>query len=162
MNSHSDFSWPTVSKLAEYAADDQLWQNYLNTKVSIESAMATGTVWPADRSDPQLQLPDFHVVTAVLPDTDPLSADNAARIKVLDDELDSAGLAYAQAVGASFDGSYSEDSRAVFGLTDEEARSLGARFGQVAVFGLRGARWSLIACGSNRRNDRGWRWEPRS
>lgn len=69
-------------------------------------------------------------------------------------------LSHVPAVGSSLDGSHSEDSRAVFGLTDGQARELGMRFGQVAVFALRGWQWSLLACVGNRESTCGWRWEP--
>ncbi|MGW8815550.1 DUF3293 domain-containing protein [Gordonia terrae] len=160
MPSHYDFSWPSLTKLAEYAGDDQLWNNYLNTKVLVDTATAVGTVWPSDGSNDQTPLEPFHVITAIQPNSDPTSADNAARLELLDSELHAAGIRSTPAVGSSFDDEYREVSRAVFGLTDDGARTLGVRFGQVAVFSLQGQKFSLIACANGRRTDRGWRWEP--
>lgn len=157
---YEDFEWPSEERLRELAAGGKPWQYYLDTMVRIETSTITGTVRPA-ASAISADRPPFeplHVITAVQPDSDPESADNAARMVVLDDELRAQRLMFAGAVGSSFDGVHSEASRAVFGLDDAAARRLGARFGQVAVFGWCGPTWSLMACASTRRTDRPWVW----
>lgn len=114
------------------------------------------TVCPVEadgEDDPPLG--GLHVVTAVQPNSLPTSDENLARIAVLDNELEAAGIRAIRAVGISFDGSHREESRAVFGLDDAEARCLGRRFGQVAVFAWTGPRWSLLAWVGDRRTDAG-------
>jgi hypothetical protein len=80
-------------------------------------------------------------------------------MNVLDRELHAAGITSIPAIGSSFDGNHSEESRAVFGLNDASARGLGRRFGQVAVFAWNGPRWSLLACASDRQTHRSWTWQ---
>jgi hypothetical protein len=157
---HEDFNWPTVERLRELAADETLWQYYLETMVRIETADLTGIVRPTANATGAKRPPlgPLHVITAVQPDSDPASADNSARMILLDNELRLARLHFSPAVGSSFDGTHSEVSRAVFGLDDTAARRLGERFGQVAVFGWRGPVWSLQACVTNDRRDRPWHW----
>lgn len=107
-------------------------------------------------------LPPFgplHVVTAIQPDPEPDNV-SRARMLVLDRHLHAAGIRSMPAVGSSITGDHSEDSRAVFGLTDQQARDLGAAFGQVAVFAWNGPRWCLLACAGDRQSHRGWQWEP--
>lgn len=120
------------------------------------SGQVVPTVEGAGEDNPSLGA--VHVVAAIEPNTDPQAIDNVNRMDVLDIELGAAGLHVLPAVGASTDGTYSEDSRAVFGLSDDDARQLGLRFGQVAVFAWRGPRWSLLACATDRVTHRGWRW----
>lgn len=91
----------------------------------------------------------MHVVTAIQPDPE-LDSASRARMLVLDRHLHDAGIRSMPAVGSSFTSDHSEDSGAVFGLTDHQARDLGAAFGQVAVFAWTGPRWSLLACAGDR------------
>ena len=157
-----DFEWPTAAQLREFAADETPWRYYLDTMVRIETPDLSGTVQPATRASGANRPPlrSLHVVTAVQPESDPASNDNPARMLLLNNELRVAGLQFASAVGSSFDGTHSEQSRAVFGLDDTDARRLGERFGQVAVFGWRGPVWSLQACVTNDRRDHPWQWVP--
>lgn len=161
---HGDFAWTASSVLAQCAQRDFPWQYYLQTAVEFDADGQAGTVWPLDSAEicsTRPSLGPLHVITAIQPDTDPASADNVARMNVLDRELLAAGITSIRAVGRSFDGIHREDSRAVFGLDDDRARVLGLRFGQVAVFAWRGPRWSLLACAIDRQEHRGWRWESR-
>lgn len=121
-----------------------------------------GRVRPTLEADGGLHPPAgaLHVLTAVQPFVDHEGDENTARMAVLDSELRTSGLRFEWAVGSSFDGAHSEESRAVFGLTDAEACRLGLRFGQVAVFAWNGPRWSLLECaGAHRQTHRGWRWD---
>lgn len=159
---HGDFAWATSSALAQCAQLDFPWQHYLQTAVEFDADGQTGTVWPLDSAEIGCTHPPLgplHVITAIQPDSDPTSAENAARMNVLDHELQAAGITAIRAVGVSFDRNHREDSRAVFGLDDDQALALGLRFGQVAVFAWRGPRWSLLACATDRQEHRGWRWE---
>lgn len=58
---------------------------------------------------------------------------------VLDREQQDRAIESIPVVGSSLDGNHSENSRAVGGLDDTEARALGLRFGQVAVFAWSGS-----------------------
>jgi hypothetical protein len=155
MHKYEDFEWAPPEDLARLAQGELPWGHYLATAVHFDA----GTVRPADGSDGAPPLGPLHVVTAVQPDSDPDSPDSAARMAVLDRELASRGITALRVAGASFDGSHREDSRAIFGLDDDEARGLGLRFGQVAIFSWRGPRWSVLACVSARFESRGWRWD---
>ena len=55
---------------------------------------------------------EMHVVTAIQPDADRQSADSAARMAVLDQELADAELRFMLVLGASIDGEHAEDSGA--------------------------------------------------
>lgn len=161
MSDYENFTWPTAEYLAVLASRDIPWNYYLQTKVRFEAPDQAGTAWPTKGVGGDVPpLGPLHVVTAVQPGSEPGSDDNAARMAVLDQELRDAGLRFIRVVGSSLDDAHSEDSRAVFGLDDAQARALGLRFGQVAVFAWSGPRWSLLACAADRRVDRGWRWEP--
>lgn len=164
MHKHGDFAWTASSALARCAQRDFPWQYYLQTAVEFDADGQPGTVRPLDSAEIGCTRPPLgplHVITAIQPDTDPTSAENVARMTVLDRELQSAGVASIRAIGGSFDGIHREESRAVFGLDDDRARALGLRFGQVAVFAWRGPQWSLLACATDRQEHRGWRWESR-
>lgn len=161
VSDYADFTWVSTQRLADLAGRDLPWGHYLQTRVHLEDPGQAGTVWPSENStEDSSPLGPLHVVTAIQPDSEPGSNDSAARMAVLDQELRDAGIRSIRAIGSSFDGLHSEDSRAVFGLDDAQARALGVRFGQVAVFGWSGPRFSLLACATGRRVDRGWRWEP--
>ncbi|GAB3039013.1 DUF3293 domain-containing protein [Mycobacterium bourgelatii] len=160
MHTYDDFDWVEPGELKTMAMDDILWNLYLATKVNFYIPKLGGIVWPVDshgEDDPPLG--PLHVVTAVQPKPNPDSDDNLARIEVLEYELRVSGRVSIRAVGTSFDGTHSEESRAVFGLDDDEARSLGRRFGQVAIFSWAGSRWSLLASAHDRETHGSWRWE---
>lgn len=160
MHTYDDFSWVDPGKLETMAVGDIPWKWYLATNVYFYAPEFSGTVCPVDsdgEDDPPLG--PLHVVTAVQPKSEPGSDDNLARMEVLDHELTTKRLVSIRAVGTSFDRTHSEESRAVFGLDDDQARSLGRRFGQVAVFSWVGPRWSLLASASDREIHRSWRWK---
>ena len=161
VDAHADFIWTPAAQLESKSHDDELWQYYLDTAVHFDHSDLRGAVVPESQAvGEQPPFGPLHVVTAVQPDADPDSIESHTRIVILDDELRVAGTRFVRAVGTALDGTHAEESRAVFGLTDEEARRLGRRFGQVAVFAWHGPRWSLLACVGDRHCHRGWRWEP--
>lgn len=162
MSRYQDFVWTAADKLAEKAECETPWGNYEQTAVHFDQAGRRGYVTPVAEGDGEDRPPfgGLHVVTAIQPDDDPSAIESADRMSVLDQALDEASLEYMPVVGASFDGQHSEASRAVWGLSDVEARRLGLRFGQVAVFAWSGPRWSLLACATDRVTHRGWRWMP--
>ena len=77
---------------------------------------------------------------------------NAARQRLLIAELDAAGRSWWPAVGISADGAWSEDSVAVPGLARAEARRIGARWRQEAIFEWQPAAGtlSIVACSYDR------------
>lgn len=160
---YDEFEWTPPDRLAELAQGETPWRYYLDTVVHVDLPDCRGTVRPVEIGTGQKVPPAgaLHVITAIQPDSDPGGEDSAARMALLDHHVEEARLRALPVVGASTDGSYREDSRAVLGLSDEQARALGRRFGQVAVFGWNGATWSLMACAGDRRTDRGWLWEVR-
>lgn len=162
MRAYDDFLWTSVDDLARLADQPIPWAYYLATAVHFDAAGSVGAVIPRDDAggDEDPPLGPLHVVTAVQPELDEDIAEIAARMDVLDRELSDRRIRSMHVVGAAFDGGHRENSRAVFGLSDAEACALGRRFGQVAVFAWNGPRWSLLACATDRRDDRGWRWEP--
>lgn len=159
---YGDFEWPTAAQLRQLTASETPWRHYLDTMVRIETPNLTATVHPAARASGANRPPlgPLQVITAVQPESDPASTDKLARMFLLDKELRAAGLQFASAIGSSMYGTHSEQSRAVFGLDDTDARRLGERFGQVAVFGWRGPVCSLQVCVANDRRDRPWQWVP--
>lgn len=158
---YDDFVWTSRRDLAQLTDARTPWEFYLNTMVRFETDEGGGVVRPFDESVGDLHPPfgPLHVVTAIQPDPEPDSVCRA-RMRVLDSFLHAARIRSLPAAGSSFTGDHSEDSRAVFGLTDDQARDLGAAFGQVAVFAWNGPHWSLLACATERCSRRGWRWEP--
>lgn len=162
MQTYADFEWTSAADLAELAHDggrDEPWRFYRATAMHF----AEGKVLPSPDGDGDK--PPFgplHVISAVQPDADPEDTDSANRLGILDRELAERGNSAVPAVGTAFDGSHAENSRAVFGLTDDMARAIGLRFGQVAIFSWQGSWWSVLACATDRVDQHRWRWEPKS
>jgi hypothetical protein len=161
MATYDDFPWTSATDLKRLAQLETPWSYYLKTEVYIEAGNRSGTVRPADA--PALKrppLPSLHVISATQPESDPAPGECAARLAVLVAELQATRIDSIRAVGSSFSGDHQEESRAVFGLTDDAARDLGIRFGQVAIFSWNGPRWSLLACADDRQEHRSWQWGP--
>ncbi|MGV0734580.1 DUF3293 domain-containing protein [Mycolicibacter sinensis] len=160
MAEYRQFAWMSHEELERRARCDIPWRYYLNTEVYIVAPDCHGTVRPvvSETGGVDPPLGSLHVITAIQPDADPLTAESRARLQVLDAELRAARIASIPAVGSSVGGGHSEESRAVFGIDDAAARELGLKFGQVAVFSWSGPMWSLLACASTRQDHRAWRW----
>ncbi len=160
---YEDFDWTPPAKLKELAQDETLWGHYLQTAVHLENAGRKGYVRPVtDRGEDLPPFGSLHVITAVQPGSDPGSEDSAARIRLLNKQLENENPEFLRAVGSSIDGTYCEESFAIFGLDDDQARALGRRFGQVAIFSWRGPTWSLLACVGGHQSHRPWRWQEPS
>jgi hypothetical protein len=87
------------------------------------------------------------VLTAWNPGDERLSREeNDAANEELRIEIMSRGLNPCRAVGADPDSEHAEESWAVCGLSDDEARDIGAAFGQVAVFRVTATSQTVLAC----------------
>ncbi|HET7308178.1 MAG TPA: DUF3293 domain-containing protein [Gammaproteobacteria bacterium] len=85
------------------------------------------------------------VVTAFNPDGEVRSpAENESAHQRLLDYLGDQGFHFTRANGAAADGSHEEKSVGVYDLTEDEARALGAAFGQACVMYWDGARARLL------------------
>ena len=125
-------------------ATPQIADLYLKTIVTIEH---DGKLIPITDS-PLLSGQDaVHVITAWNPgDERPTGEQNDAANSVLAEQLVERGLQPVRAVGTDPDSPHFEESWAVVGLSDDEARSIGATYGQVAVFKFVGNSQTVLAC----------------
>lgn len=158
---YDDFDWTPPAELEELAQGEELWPSYLETAVYLDGTKLKGTVRPVrERGEQDPPMGSLHVLAAVQPWAEPDSEDSRARILVLTTFLVKERIDFIGAVGSSFDGSYSEESRALFGLSDDEAREIGKKFGQVAIFAWNGPNWLLRATVGSRQTCSPWRWQP--
>lgn len=98
-----------------------------------------------------------HVVTAHNPGAARLGdAENAARQARLEADMDARGLRYTRTVAGAEDGTHTEEGVLVVGLGDDEARALGAAWGQDAVFRWSRSAWTVLACDDAPSVDMGW------
>jgi len=157
---YEDFVWTSYTDLKEWSLNETPWRYYLDTAVHFDGPELKGVVRPVNEGGDELPpVGPMHVITAIQPGSSQESEESTARMDVLSRELEREGIEFIRAFGISLDGSYREESRAIFGLDDVQAQQLGRRFGQVAIFAWRGPTWSLLACASDRQTHRPWRWE---
>ena len=64
------------------------------------------------------------------------------------------------ATGGAIDESHTEESFAIVGLSDDEARALGREFEQEAVFAWRESEYVVLACDDDEVMRRGWQVGP--
>lgn len=89
----------------------------------------------------------LHIVTAWDPGDLRLSREvNQSRNIELRADIEAMGSSVLSALGSDPNSEHSEESWAVFGLTDEQAIALGAKFDQVAVFQITGSRQTVLGC----------------
>ncbi|MEV0948623.1 DUF3293 domain-containing protein [Rhodococcus sp. NPDC049939] len=147
--------------LAAFAANDVLWQNYSEAVVDV--ALPTGAVriTPTDDAAYGTMPPagPLHIIAACQPGELPGTERERESHRRLTDYLHGRGLDTFGAIGGSPDGTYQELSVAVSGLSDEQAREIGRRFGQVAVFSWNSSQWKLLACASDRSAVHRWTLE---
>lgn len=147
---------PGDADLRDLAGNDGLWSAYCSATVRFE--LPTGRVQLTPQAVPgpgPSPVGDLHVLTACDPASSGRRSDDERRMGLLRAEL--AGREWHSAEGGDANGQHDpEPSVAVAGLTDEQARALGRRFGQVAIFSWAGPRWSVLACATTRRSDLGW------
>lgn len=98
-----------------------------------------------------------HVLTACDPGPRRLDpAENARRQAALVAELPAHVRRWAAVAGAA-DGSHEEASVLVVGLSDDQARKLGSRWDQDAIFRWDAASWTVLPCDEAAPVDLGWR-----
>jgi len=116
---------------------------YLKTVVSIEE---NSRFIPASSSG-LVRTSVVHVLTGWNPGDDrPTRDQNDSANRRLHMLLEERGLQPVRAIGADPDSDHAEESWAVVGLDDEEARAIGASFGQVAVFRISDGTQTVLAC----------------
>jgi len=116
---------------------------YLKTLISIDE---DDVLVPAQSSS-LVRGSRVHVITAWNPgDERPSPSENDASNRALHERLIERGLHPRRAVGADPDSAHFEESWAVIGLDDHEARAIGASFGQVAVFRIFDGLQTVLAC----------------
>lgn len=117
---------------------------YLKTIVSIEDE---GSMTPVAESVVLDDIATMHVITAWNPgDERPTPSENHAANRALFEELATRGIMPIRAIGADPNSPHFEESWAVVGLTDDEARSIGASYGQIAVFKFSNRSQTVLGC----------------
>jgi hypothetical protein len=124
-------------------SDNELADLYLKTRVTIEE---DGLM--VDAADAKVvKRGVVYVITAWNPgDLRPTEKDNLAANATLRGRLVELGLHPIRAVGSDPDSTHFEESWAVSGLTDAEARAIGADFGQAAIFRLEARSQTVLGC----------------
>ncbi|GLZ45841.1 hypothetical protein Acsp06_20260 [Actinomycetospora sp. NBRC 106375] len=98
-----------------------------------------------------------HVVTAHNPGAErPGARENAVRQARLEAALDERGLRHRRTIAGAGDGSHAEEGALVVGLDDDDARALGAAWGQDAVFRWSPTAWTVLACDEGPSVELGW------
>ena len=116
---------------------------YLKTRVSIEEGGRLVAVGESSMIRDSI----VYVITAWNPgDERPTRDQNDSANQRLLDLLVVRGLQPVRAIGVDPDSDHAEESWAVVGLDDHEARAIGASFGQVAVFRLADGMQTVLAC----------------
>ena len=134
-------------------SERDLPQLYLKTVVSIEE---DGSLVPASNARCVAQ-GLVHVLSAWNSgDERPSREENDDANEKLRIELVSRGLNPCRAVGVDPHSEHAEESWAVHGLSDDEARALGTAFGQVAVFSLTATGQAVLACSEDWVVSRSW------
>ena len=115
---------------------------YLATIVTVE----LDGVWHAAH-EVAAKLGALHVITAWNPaDERPTRETNDRANDALHADLFSRKLAPLRALGRDPNSSHAEESWAVCDFNDHDARELGAKYGQVAVFRITSATQTVLAC----------------
>ncbi|MFG2480253.1 DUF3293 domain-containing protein [Streptomyces fagopyri] len=141
-----------MSAVSHFAEPTQ-WPDYLRAIVDIAFPAfsirvapgpldgVAGLPYPLDRAH------TIHIVTAFNPYGRRTSAraNLRAQHELLHD-IGLHGLRWWPAVGGDPVGTHAEISAAVVGMNDAQARALGRRFGQDAVFAWSPTSWRLLAC----------------
>ena len=139
------------------------WALYQQAVVDIHFATRTQRVAPCAPGTTRGLFPvrsreTIHVLTAFNPAGRTVSPeDNERAHNVLLRELNRRSVTWWRATGGDPYGTHTEKSAAVIGLTEADAREIGQRFGQDAVFAWTPRTWRLLSCVSDQVQESGWR-----
>ena len=139
------------------------WPFYHQAVVDIRLGNRTLRVTPcpsgtATGSFPEPSGRTIHVITACNPGGSTAPAEDNDRAQgMLTDELVRRHVSWWPATGGDAAGVHVEQSAAVVGMSDTEAREVGRRFGQDAVFAWTLNSWRLLSCSSEATSVYGWR-----
>lgn len=144
--------------------EPEQWAAYLRAGIRIDLGSRVVRVKPDDSGRTHGDFPKvlgrtIHIITAANPfGRVHADEDNARYHRELEQELQRYSLdARWSATGGDLDGTHTERSIAVVGLTDVQAREIGQRFSQDAIFAWT-PRWlTLMSCVSHEVSVRGWR-----
>jgi len=127
---------------APSTANPDIASLYLATVVTVDDH---GTWRPAH--EVAAKLGTLHVITAWNPgDERPEREVNDHANEALRADLTQRGLAPLRALGSDPNSSHAEESWAVAGFNDREARELGVKYRQVAVFRITATRQTVLGC----------------
>ncbi|MGX5187524.1 DUF3293 domain-containing protein [Streptomyces avermitilis] len=144
------------------SATPRNWAGYQQAVVDIRLADRTVRVVPGPQGAAEGHFPEpagrtIHVITACNPYGRTASAEDNGRAQaLLFEEIGRRRLAWWPAAGGTVCGAHIEESAALVGLSDVEARELGRHFGQDAVFAWTPDAWSLLSCSSDETAVSGW------
>lgn len=114
-------------------------------------------IWPSGFKTP------LFVITAWNPRSDLRTFEqNQLHQSQLEADIVGSGLVFWPAVGRDTISDQFEESFVISGLSEEEAKALGAKFGQNAVFSWTPEKWEVVSCTDERRLTFGWTMEPHS
>lgn len=120
-----------------------LLQTYLETNVVVQ----LDTDWFPAQEVVRGMGTDLHVITAWNPGSErPSAAVNRSANDALRSQIELAGLTPIPAIGRDPHSDHAEESWAVSGFTDSQARELGAVYDQVAVFRITARQQIVLAC----------------
>lgn len=129
------------------------WPFYLRAVVDIAFPAHTLRVMPTagrpGRPGPAYPFPGgtIHIVTAFNPGgRDATAQANLRAHHALLHRIGVAGLPWRPAIGGDPSGAHAEPGAAVVGMDDAQARAMGRRFGQDAVFAWSPSSWRLLSC----------------
>lgn len=151
--------------LAASAATAETWDPWRTTVVDLELPDGRrATLRPEPGScDFPAGYERFHVLTSDNPNGERLPPEvNTRRRAYLAARLERTGVAHWASTGRDPASDWHEPGFLVAGLTDDDARALGAALGQVAIFAWSPDRWSILACVTGRRTDLPWSLADRS
>ena len=146
---------------------DERWTAYTETVVRIDHptiGRIVVTPEPSGRTQglfPHESGRPIHVMTAHNPGRALSARENEQRQRQLLAGLEQQGdLEIWDAVGADVSWTHQEQSLAIIGLTDDDAREVARTFDQDAIFAWTPARWNLLSCIDDRTWHAGWTLTP--
>ena len=147
-------------------AETSTWDAYVSAVIRIEAPGGVFWIRPAPVTSTSGEYPDparraIYVLTAHNPGGQIApSAANALAEARLKAELRRRGLTWWLAAGGDPSWTHVEPGAAVIGMNESDAITLGAKFGQEAIFVLTPADRRIVGCADRRVMATGWSSEP--